>query len=224
MIEKTAIFCYICSGKWLIKVVFLKGSKMKTVDEIIEWRNNKEKSVEEMFEEDTKKLGWDKTDTLYSFLGIYVIGLYIFYPDMFICKNIEIKAGDRRAYSNNYVNENYRQFYELNDLPELKNFISNYKKIGNVIPIWPGGNEHKGKSYCYDIPDIYFARYKEWAKALVQIYRCTYIENIIRTEKKVDDFLKMGKGDYKIFLIDIVKIINDRDEKINKELMQMSLL
>ena len=82
-----------------------------------------------------KKCLKKKTDTLYSFLGIYVIGLYIFYPDMFICKNIEIKAGARRAYSNNYVNKNYRQFYELNDLPELKNFISNYKKIGNVIPI-----------------------------------------------------------------------------------------
>lgn len=34
--------------------------------------------VEKKFEKETKKLGWEYTDVLYSFLGIYVIGLYAF--------------------------------------------------------------------------------------------------------------------------------------------------
>lgn len=34
--------------------------------------------VEKKLEKETKILGWEYTDVLYSFLGVYVVGLYAF--------------------------------------------------------------------------------------------------------------------------------------------------
>lgn len=45
--------------------------------------------------------------------------------------------------------------------------LPKYFDVGNVIPIWPGGNENKGKTKgCFDIQELYFAKYYDWFKAL----------------------------------------------------------
>lgn len=38
----------------------------------------------------------------------------------------------------------------------LQKLIDKYETIGNVIPVWPGANVHRGQFGCYDCPDIYF--------------------------------------------------------------------
>jgi len=92
--------------------VYKEGCKMETVKEILEWKNNKkEKSLEEMFLDEKEKLEWDVTDTLYSFLGIYVIGLRSYYPQKFRCTTFQIrteKGGN--AYSYKYIFSNYKEF------------------------------------------------------------------------------------------------------------------
>jgi len=73
--------------------VYKEEGKMETVKEILEWKNNKkEKSLEEMFLDEKEKLEWDVTDTLYSFLGIYVIGLRSYYPPKFRCTTFQIRT------------------------------------------------------------------------------------------------------------------------------------
>lgn len=42
---------------------------------------DKKKNIEDLFRNITDKLGWQYTDVLYSFLGIYVLGLYAFDKD-----------------------------------------------------------------------------------------------------------------------------------------------
>ena len=42
---------------------------------------DKKKNIEDLFRNRTDKLGWQYTDVLYSFLGIYVLGLYAFDKD-----------------------------------------------------------------------------------------------------------------------------------------------
>lgn len=67
----------------------------------------------------------------------------------------------------------------LIDSPIIREFAIVYNTIGNLIPLWPGGNEFKGTcfidgEYCYDIPDIFFCKHYEMEKV--------YIENILKME------------------------------------------
>lgn len=197
---------------------------METVEEFIEWKKNKkETSLEETFKEEAKKLEWDETDTLYSFLGIYVIGLRAFYPNKFPCTNFQIRTDKgSNAYSQKYIFNNYKEFVDLNELEELKNFIRNYLTIGNLIPIWPGGNMHKGMSQCFDLPEIYFIKHKKITDALVQVYRNAYMENIIENKKQIElpKILKINKKEYTEFLKHIVVTIKNRKNRIMDELEQ----
>lgn len=197
---------------------------METVEEIIEWKKNKkEKSLEEKFFNEKEKLGWDETDTLYSFLGIYVIGLRAFYPNNFPRTNFQIRTDTgSNAYSKIYIFNNYKEFVDLNELEELKNFIKNYLSIGNLIPIWPGGNMHKGMSQCFDIPEIYFIKHKKITDALIQIYKNSYMENIVENKKQIEltKILKMNKEEYKEFLEYIVDTIQNRNNEIMDVLEQ----
>lgn len=52
---------------------------METVEEYFEWKNNQgEQSLEKKYIKETKKLKWKFTDTLYSFLGIFYVGLKVY--------------------------------------------------------------------------------------------------------------------------------------------------
>ena len=95
--------------------------------------------IEKKFEKETKKLGWEYTDVLYSFLGIYVIGLYAFDKEKSMGKQLYrriedgfvIFVGDtnQRLYSNNYILKRIKEskqpdnFSKLNQLKELKDFF-----------------------------------------------------------------------------------------------------
>lgn len=191
---------------------------METVQEYLEWKNNKkEKSLEEKYIKKTRELEWDFTDTLYSFLGIYAIGLKAYYPDKFRCTKFQIKTEmGTNAYCNKYIFNNYKEFEALNELDELKEFIKNYLTIGNLIPIWPGGNMHRGMSQCFDLPEIYFNRHNKFTDFLVQVYKNAYMGNIIENREKIKfpDILEMDKEKYKKFLKYIVATIKDRNNSI----------
>ncbi len=198
--------------------------QLETVEDFIAWKyDGKGDTLEKIFSNEIEKLGWEKTDTLYSFLGIYVIGLKAFYPYIFTCTKYMIKTDiGTNAYSNKYLRENFEQFEELNTTKELKEYVNNYLTIGNLIPIWPGGNVDRGVfSNCFDIPEIYFERHKRMARALVKVYKDAYMDDIIENKKRLnlDELIKLSIEEYKRFLISIVDTIKFRNHKINEKLV-----
>ncbi len=197
---------------------------MKTVKEFLIWKNdNKEKSLEDLFYNEKVKLEWEETDTLYSFLGIYVIGLAAYYPNKFRSTNYSILTErGRNVYSNNFIYDNFEKFVELNESEELMNFINNYLTIGNLFPIWPGGNIHKGKSYCFDIPEIYFCKHKKMAYALIKVYTNSFMEEVIENRNNLElcKLLNMNAEEYKLFLKNVVNTIQKRTHNIKDVLRQ----
>lgn len=207
--------------------------------------------VEKKFEKETKKLGWEYTDVLYSFLGIYVIGLYAIDKESSMGKQLYrriedgfvIFVGDtnKRLYSNNYILKMLKEskqpdnFSKLNQLKELKGFLRVYNSIGNVIPIWPGGNESRGKFGCYDLPELYFLDKKiaPWTKCLLKEYDLNLfpdIDNInsvldikhdqtLNAKAKIVKFLDdLNVELYKEYLEKIVENIKKREEYLNEKL------
>ncbi len=204
---------------------------METVSDWFAWRaDSKSQSVEDQnADRYTVVSSWENRDVLYSFLGIYTIGLWVFYPDEFTRKNVIIRPKDRpkmKKVSFNFLYEKcenvehrYLKYKRVNELDELKKYIGNYDLCGNVIPIWPGGNIAKGMQYCFDIPDIYFNQEKVslWTKVLQQKYETSFLQGIIDSiyGKEMETFLnEMDKEGYKEFLKHCVKIIRDRTNLI----------
>lgn len=208
-------------------------------------------SVEKKFEKETKKLGWEYTDVLYSFLGIYVIGLYAFDKESSMGKQLYrriedgfvIFVGDtnQRLYSNNYILKMLKEskqpdnFSKLNQLKELKDFLRVYNSLGNVIPIWPGGNESRGKFGCYDLPELYFLDKKiaPWTKYLLKKYDLNLFpgmddinlvldikdDQTLNAKAKIVKFLDdLDVKLYREYLEKIVDNINKREEYLNKKL------
>lgn len=199
--------------------------KISTVDEWFLWRKqtSKKKSVEKKYESEAMELGWDYTDVLYSFLGIYAIGVWVFYSDKFIRKKYMIsdKQQNRNIYSFKYLDEHHSEYEDVNELPELKKFIDNYFSIGNVIPIWPGGNSHRGQSHCFDIPEIYFNKNKSFAGFLMDKYKNAALSDIINNnmQSETPAFLdKINKDNYIELLTNIVAVIRKREKALDNEL------
>lgn len=183
-------------------------------------------SIEKYHEESTRDLIWGYTDVLYSFLGIYVIGLKTFYKNDFECSGVQIKPKRREnnnrqiAYSNTFIKRNYSSYDKLNNLDELTKFIEVYSNIGNIIPIWPGGNEHRGKSQCYDIPDIYFngdniKGYSDNFFNTYLKYKNVYLIEVLESRyTKIEEIIGFNEEEYKEFLKYIVDVINNRTVSI----------
>ena len=87
-------------------------------------------------------------------------------------------------YSTNFLHKcsNDEAFIRLNESPELVNFIKLYFSIGNVIPIWPGGNEVRGKMGIYDIPELFFNKYRTWTLELIRQYQNAYIDSVLNND------------------------------------------
>lgn len=171
---------------------------IKSVEDWMSWRLDEDSiSVENYNKPFTDKLGWgEKTDVLYSFLSIYALGLLAFYPDKFYKKGAVIfsrKKKLQRAYSGKYITGNYNNFSELNDFLESKGFIEHYFDIGNVIPIWPGGNVEKGTIQIYDLPEIYFSKKDNalWTKILCKEFDNINLDLVLNTA-----WLCSRKGEY----------------------------
>lgn len=143
-------------------------------------------AIEERYSEICMKLGWgEHTDVLYSFCGIMALGIYVQEKEKYKVGNdgrIRLKKNGREQLASkrrirNMLEERYQPLLYLLGQKQVKDFAGVYDSIGNLIPIWPGGNEFKGKcmiegKYCYDIPDLFFRKYGKLEKI--------YIEDILK--------------------------------------------
>lgn len=196
--------------------------------------------VETEHKKTTDRLGWKWSDVLYSFLGVYVVGLKIYCSENESGNLKKIWSKEysigihQHEYSRKFILEfvNYysakdkdnkikNDINELKELKEINDFISVYSSIGNVFPIWPGGNEHRGKNGCYDIPDIYFNKegIHNYSEHFFNTF-CTnnFMENIRYGKYSTltrESMLKFNREEYKNFLIYIHDTICEREEKIN---------
>lgn len=176
----------------------MESKDIETIDELFRWRLSanecqalkvnpiSELSVEKKNKEATDKLGWNvETDVLYSFLLTYKLGLEIINETRVaeIKKDILREKGIPRLNNNSpmflYRCSKDPAFTKLNESDEYKEFISLYFSLGNVIPIWPGGNEARGKKGIYDIPEIFFQTYRYWTEALITKYPNSCMDNIL---------------------------------------------
>ncbi|WP_159372520.1 MULTISPECIES: hypothetical protein [Staphylococcaceae] len=195
---------------------------MKNVEDYMQWRTSEGKSFEDIFNREMNILGWTYRDVLYSFLGIYVLGIYVYYEEDINKKKtrLEFKDGSQ-LWNFEKIYKLYDKYEELNNLQEIKSFLSVYGSIGNIIPMWPGGNVHKGSCNYYDLTEIYFNNFKNWRDYLVLEYPNACLEEIVdRSEKyNMKEFMdKLDKDFYKKYLKEITQVIKNREEEIKKQL------
>lgn len=169
-----------------------KLSKKQCKNHGIEWNPNRYLSVEEENKSKTKKLNWgNNTDVLYSFLLFYKLGLEVTNQERFnaIMTQAKSKLKTNRLNSNSteflFLCSQDEAYKEFNNNPLNKKFLELYFSIGNVIPIWPGGNEARGKMGVYDIPELFFNTYPEWTKELIRQHDNIFINKVVNN----NDFL-----------------------------------
>lgn len=218
----------------------------KTSTKLLEWKNSSKSKKEhngwpisvEDNNKDIKKLWGEECecDTLYSFLGIYAIGIWAYNhtdnPKLFEIKENTIyvkkykKQGWRKLWSKKYCYKIQKGNHKIKvgDLnTDIKPFVNVYFSVGNVIPIWPGGNTHKGIYSCsMDIPEIYFKKYGYWFYILKKEYPNAYLEKLDTSNERfesLENFLNSvdTPDKYKKFLKYIVNVIIDREKSINEE-------
>lgn len=200
--------------------------KLQSVEEFFQ----KREAVEKYNEDKIIKLNWECPDVLFSFRGIYAIGVFVHYRQLFV-DNVktdimvkdEKKATRQRLYSDKFLSENYPKFSDVNDLPEMKNFLEHYYDIGNIIPTWPGANVNRGMAHCYDIPNVYFKRYTKFTELVYgNVYTSAFIEEILDNDKydTVEKLLKLKPEQYVEFLKYIVSIIKNRNEQLQAILQE----
>ena len=192
---------------------------MQTVDDWFNWRAGKGQSVEQKRIGQINKLKWEYPDVLYSFLGVYTLGIWAYYKDDqekgITLSGVIIKNKDGNyVYNSKYLANNYSEYSELNENEKLRDFIKQYSSIGNICPTWPGGNEHRGKSCCYDIPDIYFKRHKSWYKVLYRQNPNACLGSVVNSIYAVETskFLKKigNRVKYDAFLEHVNSVIEER--------------
>lgn len=205
---------------------------MDTVKDWFDWRNSKKSSIEEQNSENEHIKEWRYKDILYSFLGIYSIGLWVYYPDdyertAYTIRPVDSKKSNKVSINylcqkDEYGREKYFNYESLNNLDELKAFIKVYDCAGNVIPGWPGENVNRGMGYCFDIPDIYFRSKDviEWTKILMAKNMKAYLDEIMESKypsdtKKFLDRMHKNEKEYSEFLQHCITIINNRDKKLS---------
>ena len=191
--------------------------KLQSVEEFF----RKRETVEKYNEDKINKLKWECPDVLFSFRGIYAMGVFIYYRQLFVDNaRTDIIVKDepgvtrQRLYSDKFLSENYPQFSDVNNLPEIKEFLEHYYDIGNIIPTWPGANVNRGMAHCYDIPNIYYKRHAKFTELIYdKIYSNVFIEEILENDKydTVEKFLKLQPNQYVEFLKYIVDVIKNRN-------------
>lgn len=158
------------------------GKNIYTVKEWMDWRFGNSESSERQNEAYTKSLGWEITDVLYSFFGIYALGILVFYPEEYERTDYMIKESktNKNVYSSIFIRKKYAIYKELNEFIEKSGFVSKYFEIGNIYPIWPGGNKDKGITWNFDLPEIYFNKdqNKRWVQILKEIYQNSYLDEV----------------------------------------------
>lgn len=176
--------------------------KLNSVEEWFRWKLSEEvlkkyelnkikyKSVEEENRDLAKVLGWKgEIDVLYSFLLLYKLGLQVVNETRFK----QIKTEVKNKWGIQRLNESCPEFIficsqdaaytDFNNCPEIVKFVKLYFSIGNVIPIWPGGNEARGKKGVYDMPEFFFNKDDIWTKTLIEEYKNIHLDSIINNDK-----------------------------------------
>ena len=200
--------------------------KVQSVEDFFQ----KRQSVEKYNEDKINKLKWECPDVLFSFRGVYAIGVFIHYRQLFV-ENVrtdiivkdETGVTRQHLYSDKFLSENYTQFSDVNNLPEIKEFLEHYYDIGNIIPIWPGANVNRGMAHCYDIPNIYYKRHAKFTELIYdKIYSNAFIDEIIENDEydTVEKLLKLDPNQYVKFLKYIVKIIKKRNRQLQNILQK----
>lgn len=182
---------------------------------------------EEIIDSRGQKIKWCYTDVLYSFKSMYLLGIKAFYPGLVeVCgrtlRPINRNSTRALAYSEDFILSCIDKCGNLNNYSGLQQFIELYEKIGNVIPVWPGANVHRGQFYCYDCPDIYFNNDK------IKFYALSYYQKYVNSYMSGDDAIIDGKGqnisvtslinmdedEYKDYINHAIRVINCRTEKL----------
>ena len=200
-----------------------------SVQTFFEWKLKKCKSVEDTYKDIYGFVAkWDRRDVLYSFIGIYQIGIYSFYPEECRRTDYKIMRKDGKYFDLKYLvsgkKPRYSKYDDLNKAIEKSELIDVIDSVGNVIPVWPGGNTDRGtKAYCFDIPDIYFCyKYKKWYEKLCELYPEAFLDELFCDEYAIGtkDFLDKMKEpeNYKRFLMHAVTVIKNRTEKLKQNL------
>ncbi|SFP59220.1 hypothetical protein SAMN04487928_10479 [Butyrivibrio proteoclasticus] len=199
---------------------------MNSVDDWFKWSESKGQSVEKARSNKVGTLQWEYPDVLYSFLGIYTLGIWSFYKDDqkqgISLSGIIIKNNEgHNLYNRKYLSKTHRKYHALNETEELKTFIEHYSTIGNVCPTWPGGNEHRGKSHCYDIPDVYYKRHERWYRELVTQNPTAFLKDVVDSGFAVvetSDLLERvdTPKKYISFLKHVNHVIDKRNELLMK--------
>lgn len=169
--------------------------EIDTVEKWMEWRFGNYESAEDFNRGFSAELGWEITDVLYSFLAIYAIGMLSFYPNKYHRTDYAIRdtVTNTNVYSGEFIKKHYKECKELNLFIEKSGFITNYFKIGNIYPMWPGGNKDKGTTWNFDLPEIYFNKEenKIWFQILKEVYKNACLDEVTNLEWSCDD-----KGEY----------------------------
>lgn len=200
--------------------------KVQSVEDFFQ----KRQSVEKYNEDKINKLKWECPDVLFSFRGVYAIGVFIHYRQLFV-ENVrtdiivkdETGVTRQHLYSDKFLSENYPQFSDVNNLLEIKEFLEHYYDIGNIIPTWPGANVNRGMAHCYDIPNIYYKRHAKFTELIYdKIYSNAFIDEIIENDEydTVEKLLKLDPNQYVKFLKYIVKIIKKRNRQLQNILQK----
>ena len=190
------------------------------------------KSVEDLLIKKTSDLNWKYVDVLFSFKGIYTLGIKAFYPNkvstvpngtvLYPIEN-EVENRRQRLYSGAYLLNHFEEYQELNTLKELHEFIQVYETLGNLIPVWPGANSHRGVFGVYDLADLYFydSKIEEFGRSFYNnFFTETSVYNFTRFCQQgsgipydIQDYLSMDREEYRRFLNHIVQVIQDRNNQ-----------
>lgn len=229
------------------KEINMKKKIPNNVVEFLEWKNEKNftdlKRVEEMNSKYENICGGSKqVDVLYSFLGIYAIGVWVYNkdkPEMFKIEKNKIKVSPNNDGKFNQILASKNFLLSLqykNDIPleveklnsVMSPFIKNYFKVGNLIPIWPGGNTLKGNQNngYMDIPEIFFTEFYDWYKILFKEPNAfltefdKYLEENKSTMKNLESFLERicSEESYSSYIKNINLVIEKRTEEIEKNI------
>lgn len=168
---------------------------------------------------------WCYSDVLYSFKSIYLLGMKAYYSELLeVCgltmRPVERENAWKLAYSEDFLMKHIDKCGELNQCKELQEFISLYETKGNVIPIWPGGNVHKGQFWCYDNPDIYFNDPKIVGQAIsffetkdksFMIGKKSVIGGAYK-KLTIEKYVGMGEKAYRKYITHVVHVISGRNK------------
>ena len=125
------------------------------------------------------------------------------------------------AYSEDFILSCVDKCRELNNYQGLQQFIDVYETVGNVIPVWPGANVHRGQFCCYDCPDIYFnnEKIRDHALAFYNKYSNSYMcgdDAIIAgiyNNMSVKSLINMDKDEYENYIEHAINVIKWRTKK-----------